>query len=91
MANGTTYKSTNTKITRDLPRFQEDMETSLDMEACEEGCLKGSYFIQIIAKSLGGICCAYLFLIMVLVSLSTKDTSPLISYHCKYKFSIVFK
>jgi hypothetical protein len=31
MASGTTYKSTNTKITRDLPRFQEDMET------CEEG------------------------------------------------------
>ncbi len=35
MASGTKYKKNNTKITRDLPRFQEDMET------CEEGCLRG--------------------------------------------------
>jgi len=27
MVGGTKYKSTNTKITRDLPRFQEAMET----------------------------------------------------------------
>jgi hypothetical protein len=53
MASGTKYKSTNTKITRDLPTFQEHMET------CEEGSLRGSYFIQIIAKSLHGICCGY--------------------------------
>jgi len=57
MVGGTKYESTNTKITRDLPRFQEGMEM------CEEGCLRGSYFIQIIAKSLHGICCAYSFLI----------------------------
>jgi pilus assembly protein TadC len=49
MAGGTKYKSTNTKITRDLPRFQEDMEM------CQEGFLRASYFIQIIPKSLHGI------------------------------------
>jgi hypothetical protein len=82
MAGGTKYKSITTKITRDLPMFQEDMET------CEEGCLRGSYFIQIIAKSLHGICCAYSFLIKVF---GLFDTPPLISCPCKDKFSIFLK